>query len=85
VSQEKFPLSLPGYPFDKRLCWAGAVQAAPAGTLRSEATDLQTTQPAEVQRVEVQRVEVQRVDVQQIIDVQQAASQQITQQLTGML
>ncbi|MCI4185726.1 SDR family NAD(P)-dependent oxidoreductase [Dickeya dianthicola] len=71
---EKFPLSLPGYPFDKRLCWAGAVQAAPAGTLRPEATDLQTTQQAASQQAASQQTASQ-----------QAASQQITQQLTGML
>ncbi|MBI0459599.1 polyketide synthase, partial [Dickeya dianthicola] len=45
------------------------VQAAPAGTLRPEATDLQTTQQAASQQTALQ----------------QAVSQQITQQLTGML
>ncbi|NUA43754.1 Polyketide synthase PksM [Dickeya solani] len=50
---EKFPLSLPGYPFDKRLCWAGAVRKGPAGALRQEATDFQTKQQAASQQAEV--------------------------------
>ncbi len=66
---EKFPLSLPGYPFDKRLCWAGAIQEAPDGKLRREETDRRTKQQAQSQHVQSQ----------------QAQSQQIAQQLVGML
>ncbi|MGM3182114.1 SDR family NAD(P)-dependent oxidoreductase [Dickeya oryzae] len=53
---EKFPLSLPGYPFDKRLCWAGAIREEPVGALRREATDLQTTQQTESQQTAPQHI-----------------------------
>ncbi|MEI7063625.1 SDR family NAD(P)-dependent oxidoreductase [Dickeya chrysanthemi] len=44
---EKFPLSLPGYPFDKRWCWSGTVQSNPVG----DAPDYTAKQPAQVQQV----------------------------------
>ncbi|MEM0672018.1 SDR family NAD(P)-dependent oxidoreductase [Dickeya oryzae] len=44
---EKFPLSLPGYPFDKRWCWSGSVQSNPV----REGPDHTAKQFAQVQQV----------------------------------
>ncbi|OKP52620.1 polyketide synthase [Serratia marcescens] len=48
-SAEKFPLSLPTYPFDSRLCWAGGVEPAPAGKSSADLTP--EPPPADIQPV----------------------------------
>lgn len=44
-SAEKFPLSLPTYPFDPRLCWA--CDAVPVGKLSADLAPVQTKQPVD--------------------------------------
>ncbi|PYD40062.1 polyketide synthase [Serratia plymuthica] len=55
-SAEKFPLSLPTYPFDARLCWAGNAEPAPVGKSSADLALEQTPAPAAAPQPIVQKL-----------------------------